>query len=337
VKKETEVPQTEEKQTEEKQTEAKQTEAPEQTLVTVPQIVGKVEDTALQMLEAQGLTGSKTGETSSLVYGAGEVILQDPAEGTEVEPGSTVTYQVSSGPEGIVLDDLTNIEKSQAQAFLLTKGLQCVMDETQYSDTVAAGCVISTQPAAGATLAEGDTVTLYISQGSEADIVYVTVPDCYYCDEDISTQRCELYGLGTPIFTYEASREVNRGFVIRQSPEAGTEVPSGTVVTFVVSTGPPSESDDTVSIDNGTGSVWECNASLDAPAGYTGQNVRIDLVQEGITTTIFTGQATFPYSLKVQGMEGVSTGTAYVYLLNDAGETESTVEYAGILFSERSN
>lgn len=319
---------------EEPQTEEKMTQA---ALVQVPKLDGKTEEAALQLLKEQGLTGSKTGEAASDIYNPGEVISQNPSGGTEVEAGSTVTYQVCSGAQGIQLKDLTNIEQSQAQAFLLTQGLQCEIDETRYSDTISAGYVISTEPAAGETLKEGDTVTLYVSQGPQADIKYVTVPDCYYCDEDISSQRCELTGLGTPVFTYEASREVNKGFVIRQDPAAGTEVPEGTVVTFVVSTGPSAESNDTVSIESSSGSVWECNASLDAPAGYTGQNVRIDLVQEGVTKTIFTGQATFPFALKVQGAEGVTTGTAYVYLLNSAGEVESTVEYAGIVFSQKNS
>lgn len=321
----------------EKESETQQKQETGQETVEVPQIEGRVEDEALQLLAAQGLAGSKTGEAISDAYSPGDVISQNPAAGTSVEPGSTVTYQVCSGSDEIELKDMSNIEMNQAQAYLLTQGLQCTIDETQYSDTVAAGYVISTNPEAGAMLRAGDTVTLYVSQGSQADVQYVTVPDCYYCDEDISTQRCELYGLGTPVFTYEPSNQVNKGFVIRQEPEAGTEVPAGTVVTLVVSTGYSAAADDTVSIENGSGSVWECNASLDAPSGYNGQEVRIDLVQEGVTKTIYTGQVSFPYSLKVQGAAGVSTGTAYVYLLNDAGEVESTVEYAGIVFSEKSN
>lgn len=328
-----------EKQTEavviEQETQKQTEEKAAQAAVQVPKLDGVSEEQALQLLKDQGLTGSRSGESASDIYEAGQVISQNPASGTEVAAGSTVTYEICSGAEGIELKDLSNVEKSQAQAFLLTQGLQCSVDETRYSDTISAGYVISSDPPAGSILKAGDTVTIYVSQGSEAEVKYVTVPDCYYCDEDISSQRCELTGLGTPVFTYEASREVNKGFVIRQDPAAGTEVPEGTVVTFVVSTGPPTEADAAVSIENSSGSVWECNASLDAPAGYNGQNVRIDLVQDGVTKTIYTGQVTFPYALKVQGAEGVTTGTAYVYLLNADGEVESTVEYAGIVFSQK--
>ncbi len=299
--------------------------------VEVPQLTGRTESEAQKLLQDQGLSGEKSGEEESQEQEAGTIIRQDPAAGTGVAPGSKVSYIVNSY-QGIVLQSLANEEKSTAQAYLLTQGLQCVIDETRYSDTVAAGYVISTDPEAGTVLQPNDMVTLYVSQGKGADAPQVDVPDCYYCDEDITTQRCELYGLGVPNFEYEASNAVNKGFVIRQDPAAGTSVPEGTVVTFVVSTGPSASQDD-ISINTGSGEIWKCNASLSTPEGYAGENVRIDLEQDGVVKTIFTGQTTFPYQLSVQGADGVETGTAYVYLLNEAGEAIRTIEYPGITFS----
>ena len=84
-----------------------------------------------------------------------------------------------------------------------------------------------------------------------------------------------------------------------------------------------------------TAGTWRCNASLDSPAGYNGQPVRITLKQNGTETTVFEGTTTFPYSFEVQGASGVSEGTAYVYLLDPGtNEVTSTIEYAGITFSQ---
>ncbi len=313
--------------------EEKTTSAPaEAELTEVPKLTDMPEDDAKALLQELGFAAEKSGEEESPEHDAGVVIRQDPEAGTKAAPGSKISYIVNSY-QGIVLQSLANEEKSTAQAYLLTQGLQCTIDETRYSDTVAAGYVISTEPAAGAVLQPNDVVTLYVSQGAEVDAPQVSVPDCYYCDEDITTQRCELYGLGVPIFEYEASSAVNKGFVIRQDPAAGTSVPEGTVVTFVVSTG-PSFSDTDISINSGSGGIWKCNASLSTPEGYAGENVQIDLEQNGVVTTIFTGHAEFPYQLSVQGADGVETGTVYIYLLDEiTGEAVRTIEYPGITFS----
>ena len=307
--------------------------------VTVPQITGLSEADAQRMLESFGLKGVSSGTTSSTQYSAGQVCSQNPAQGELVSKGDTVTYQIVQEDEGIVLDDLKNYEKSMAQAFLLTKGLQCSLDESQYSDTIDAGHVISTSPEAGTTLKPGDTVTLYISQGAEpsqdpAD--YVTLWSVVGYTEEQATKALKMLDL-EPDYQYEYSDTVAQGMVISQSVGSDEQVPRGTTVTLVISNGPaPSDAqDDAISVTNGSDGVWKCDASLETPQGYNGQQVRITLVQDGVgEATIFEGTTTFPYHLQVQGASGISTGTAYVYLLDDNGNVANQIEYAGIKFSQ---
>lgn len=261
--------------------------------------------------------------------------VQETEDKTEKEEESEQSE--SSGE--IVLTDLSNQEQSQAQAFLLTQGLQCKVDNTQYNDNVAAGYVISTDPEPGTSLKPGDTVTLYVSQGSQEDVTYVTVPDFEWWTAERATESLEMIGLYAA-YKYEASSEILEDFVIRQDPAGNSQAAVGSTVTLVVSTGAPQAGDTAESgsqpdVTINSGSSWECNASLDTPAGYTGQPVRITLVQEGQATTVFEGQTTFPYTLKVRGAEGVASGTAYVYLLDpSSGDVTSTIEYPGIIFSQ---
>lgn len=307
--------------------------------VTVPQITGLSEADAQRMLDSFGLKGVSSGTTSSTQYSARQVCSQTPAQGELVSKGDTVTYQTVQEDENIVLDDLKNYEKSMAQAFLLTKGLQCSLDESQYSDTIDAGHVISTSPEAGTTLKPGDTVTLYISQGAEpsqdpAD--YVTLWSVVGYTEEQATKALKMLDL-EPDYQYEYSDTVAQGMVISQSVGSDEQVPRGTTVTLVISNGPaPSDTqDDAISVTNGSDGVWKCDASLETPQGYNGQQVRITLVQDGVgEATIFEGTTTFPYHLQVQGASGVSTGTAYVYLLDDNGNVTNQIEYAGIKFSQ---
>ena len=307
--------------------------------VTVPQITGLSEADARKMLESFDLKGVSDGTVVSSEYSAGQVCSQNPVQGSTAARGDTVTYQIAQADEGIVLDDLTNYEKSMAQAFLLTKGLQCSLDESQYSDTIDAGHVISTTPAAGTSLKEGDTVTLYISQGEEpsqdpAD--YVSLWSVVGYTEEQATKALKMLDL-EPDYQYEYSDTVAQGMVISQSVGPDEEIRRGTTVTLVISNGPaPADAQDgTISVTNGTDGVWKCDANLETPEGYNGQQVRITLVQDGNgESTIFEGTTTFPYHLQVQGASGVSTGTAYVYLLDENGNVTRQIEYNGIEFSQ---
>lgn len=66
--------------------------------VEVPSgLIGSTEQEASQALSSAGLSGARTGEQES-EQPAGTVLSVDPGEGSEVEPGSTVNYVVSSGP-----------------------------------------------------------------------------------------------------------------------------------------------------------------------------------------------------------------------------------------------
>ncbi len=296
--------------------------------VSVPEIRGLSEEDAKKLLESYGLTGTKKGEAEATGYTAGQICSQSPEKGEMVERGSAVEYEVVPAGEGLTLSDMSNIDQNTAQAYLLTQGLQCVIDNTKYSDTVAAGYVISTTPAAGAAVEPGDTVTLYVSQGPETEAEYVTMRDLYYYTPEVAQEAAELMGINA-VFEYVASSTDTPGFIISQSVEAGSQVAKGTTVVFKVCSGSDGSA---VSSDSGT---WTCNASIEEPEGYGGEKVRITLAQSAGETTIYEGAVTFPYVLKVQGAPGETTGTAYVYLLDAAGNVTSKYEYPGINFSQK--
>jgi serine/threonine-protein kinase len=192
-------------------------------------------------------------------------------------------------------------------------------------------------PPAGTEVKPGDEVTLYISQGPSTPVEYVTMRDLYYYSQEVATEALNLMGLYAA-YEYEPNNDgVQAGWVIRQSVEANTQVAKGTTVTLVISTGPGeiTNSDDTITVDDGADGTWQCSATLEAPNGYDGQQVRITLVQNGVESTVFEGTTSFPYQLKVQGTSGVETGTAYIYLLDSStGTVTGTFEYPGIVFSK---
>lgn len=323
---------------------------------------------------------------------------EEPVEiQTESETESeTATEEVSS----FTLDDLSNMELTQAQALLIARGLQYSVDQTQYSDTVASGYVISTDPESGELVSAGDVITLYVSQGAaqteeDAEVEYKTLWSVTGYTVERAEEALEMLGL-TAAYAYESSDTISEGLVTRTSADdTDGLVPKGSTVTIYISTGTSasdSSDDDNITIiddedssssdtttsdttasdaaasdttssdtsgsdtttsdmtssdssaaadpasgDSGStvSGSWQCNASLSAPSGYTGQPVRITLYQNGTETTVFEGTTSFPYLLQVAGIDGETTGIAYVYLLDEeTGEVTSTIQYSGITFSE---
>ncbi|HEM3694819.1 TPA: Stk1 family PASTA domain-containing Ser/Thr kinase [Streptococcus suis] len=134
----------------------------------VPDVVGKTQDSASQILQASGFyVGTITQEYSDSVE-SGHVISTDPIAHTELEKGSAISLVVSKG-KAIVMPDLTSgqLTYSEASSHLQALGVKVANIEKQedrsyYSTT--SDIVVSQYPAAGSTI-EG-TVTLYVSVAS---------------------------------------------------------------------------------------------------------------------------------------------------------------------------
>lgn len=173
----------------------------------------------------------------------GYVAKQDVAEGEEVKIGAEITIYLSKGVDGydesrntkvpeVIKKNWEDAKKAVAQAklYLYKSG-------TEYSNTVPKGCVISQDPAAKTEVAEGSKVGVIISLGKEEDAT-VHVPDVQYKSRSEAIALLQEQGLEVETRT-EESESVLKDHVIRQSVEAGTEVPVGTVVVIYISLGNP--------------------------------------------------------------------------------------------------
>ena len=271
------------------------------------------------------------------------MISQSVEANTQVAVNTTVGYTLSAGSTDVLtVPPLANVSQQDAEKALTGMGLLVSVDNTRYSDTVQAGYVITTNPGSGSSVKAGDTVTIYVSQGQDNSLVQVVDVR----DRNASDATTILTNLGLVVYIKEVeSAEVLRVWLF-PGYRGGTSVETGTAVTLTVSTG---SSQPDIIIEGGTSDVtqqdtssgasqefWSTNDSLDAPDEYNGQPVRIVLEQNGNQTTLYEGYVTFPYSLSgVQGQPGVTTGSAYVYLLDPQTlEVASTYQYDGIQFSQ---
>ena len=134
--------------------------------VTIPTgIVGTQKDAASAALTQLGLQVSTTEDFSDTVA-KGYVISVDPAEGSQVAPGSTVTLVVSKGSqdaEEIAIRDVLGLDEETAKSILSDFN---IIVKTGTSSRVAIGEVMDVDPAVGTKVKKGSDVTIYVNSPS---------------------------------------------------------------------------------------------------------------------------------------------------------------------------
>ncbi|GAA4333365.1 hypothetical protein GCM10023162_37670 [Klenkia terrae] len=155
---------------------------------------------------------------------AGAVMALDPAPGTELRRGDTVTLQVSEGPATAAVRDLVARDPDDAEATLAALGFEVERTEGR-SDAVSAGQVAAVSPDGTETF--GATITLTVSVGP----VQVSVPNVVGQSKDAAVAALEAVGLEASVTQFFGDT------VLRQTPAAGEVVDPGTSVTILVTFG----------------------------------------------------------------------------------------------------
>ena len=218
----------------------------------VPNVVGRTLEEANAMPEVQNIFKiTKIGEEFSNDYPKNEIIRQTPDAG-ETRKGENLVIEVviSLGENTGEMIDVTNTELQEAKLRLQALGRQLDLELNidadvsyqEFSD-VTEGFVIRTEPAAGATLKDGDTIKVYVSKGPE--LQSFPVPDFVGQPIDkVREQLKEVWKLTCTDSDIElVDSEKPEGTILWQSIEGTTEATEGDTIQFKVSTGQaPSQS-----------------------------------------------------------------------------------------------
>ncbi len=217
-------------------------------IISVPKLEGETIDSdAVKNLDDRIFKTEIINQYSD-TYPKGTIISQDPAGGDKrkVKPGElycTIKLTVSSGVETVLLPDYTGMENREVDLAIRALGL---IPEPRYEFSVGIelGHVIRTEPKPRTEMKIGETVVYYISRGQE-DKGTVSVPNFVGMTAAAAYQMLVGEDPANPLLTlgkvtYEQSTTVPKGVIISQSldPE-GEQVPRGTKVNFVVSSGMP--------------------------------------------------------------------------------------------------
>ena len=207
--------------------------------VKVPNVVDKSEADAEKILQDAGLKVTKGEPQNSDTIAAGNVISSDPAADTEVDEGTSVTIVISLGKEEVKVPDLKNRSAADAESALAAVGLVGSASQ-DYSDTVAAGNVISQSPESGTSVEKGATVSYVVSLGPKTQTV--EVPDVLRAYPETAEQMLSEAGL-TAVYGGVQNSDYPKGTVCRLNPEVGVKIEKGSTVYYWVSLGPEDTGD----------------------------------------------------------------------------------------------
>ena len=286
----------------------------------VPTLVGLTEEQANQQASVvDGTFQVVVAGTEASDAAVGEIVRQDPEPDTEKkgELPITINVWVSAGEDVGTMPDLTTNPMTYDQAMTILRDL---VDEYElnvqsyeeaqkvYDDEVAADIIISTTPAANEELHKGDTITFVISRGPQ------TVPLINCVGQERSWAEDQLKNvLGLEVVVHEeASDTVAAGLVIRQNPDATTNVPAGSTVELWVSTGP----------EESTGE--EGMEMIMIPLPDDRETVTLQVLQDGneiLNETVNCADYQYTFPLPVYG-----SGTSYVEILIDGQHSNASQE-----------
>ena len=165
-----------------------------------------------------------------------KIIHQEPLAGDKVKKGTVITVTVSLGPtpEVKVMNNLADQVLEDAMTFLRNQGMNPLAKE-EYSDSVAEGKVIRTDPEVNTELTDGQTVYVYYSAGPL--IKTAEIPNLV--GHDYATAYKLLTQLGfSSVDSYEVESNEPKGEVIEQPYERGTKVDITEKIVLKISKGP---------------------------------------------------------------------------------------------------
>ncbi|MFJ4967481.1 Stk1 family PASTA domain-containing Ser/Thr kinase [Streptomyces sp. NPDC088755] len=199
----------------------------------VPSLLGQSQKAAEQRLADTGLELKGVERVFSDTVERGSVVGSDPASGDRIRGNGSVKLVVSRGPEIVRVPDVAGSSLGDARRSLKEVGLAPGMVTREFSQDVARGEVIRTEPRAGTDRHPDTAVALVVSKGSPVD-----VPDVTGLSVQDATAELKEEGLKVKVLPGRVHSSEAAGDIARHSPDAGAEAAEGDTIELTVSKGP---------------------------------------------------------------------------------------------------
>ncbi len=198
--------------------------------VEIPNLVGKTEAEAREIIEQSKLTIEIVESQASSEVEEGKIISQEPpfSEGTKIAEGTKIKIILSTGPETTKLPDFENKPIEDVRKDASRIGL--VLEEiAENHNEIEEGKVISQDTNPGVLVKSGDKIVVHVSKG----VKKTTVPTVVDMDEGTAKATLSNAKLKANV-TYTSDPTKQDGKVIHQSIEQGEEVPEDTTIDLTV-------------------------------------------------------------------------------------------------------
>lgn len=250
--------------------------------VTIPDLDGRTGIDAQQTLEDLGLQVtvqkeySDTDDNGYALVDPGYVYNVEPAAGTSVQGGSSVTLTVSRGVDYGSNAEVPSVVGMTKDDALTTLGKFIDIQITEQQSTEAAGTVIAQDPEAYAAADPDQPISITISSGDQAPSTdsTATADSTAATDSTASADSAAATDSTVSADSTVAVDNTNTGWKCTQTLDTPSGYNGGAIRLEL---------------------IQEVNGEPKASTVVDGENI------------------TFPYQLDVSGAEGVTSGTIYLY------------------------
>lgn len=198
-------------------------------LYSVPDLVGTPLTDAESELTSIGFKIGEINSKFSETIASNAVIETTPATGSLQKPGTTITVTVSKGPKPIKVPNVVGAATQQAQSQLAQAGFTATRITREFSETVAKGLVIRTEPNAGELRQTTAEIVLVVSDGPPP----VAVPQLVGTNKTSALNALQSVGLTGKVIsanTCPTGTQARSRIVQEQLTTAGVKVPKGSTV-----------------------------------------------------------------------------------------------------------
>ncbi len=300
--------------------------------IEVPTLVGVPLTDAQAAAQQMGLELVEEGQDYSTYYDEGVIIFQSVQEGTMVSAGTKIGIKTSLGLTSKEMPSVVGQEERAAVEKITALVGAEPRIEYEFNEEKEVGIVLEQNPNAGENINANSTIILKVSKGKEEQMV--SVPNVTGSTEEQAVKDLKAVGLAVGSISYAESATVEKGKVMTQTLGGGQEVPGGSIVNLVISSGKaaaeePAEPDHTGGTDNGgTNNGGETTGTksftITAPSGADGDlYVRVvkndaDGLFPAVDETRNVTQ--FPYTVNITGR---GTGTVSCYIDDELQWTQN--------------
>ncbi|SFU07855.1 serine/threonine protein kinase [Geodermatophilus amargosae] len=242
------------------------------TQVTVPAgLVGQPQADAVAAIEAAGLeVGTVTTQPTQDEAAVGTVQATDPASGARVEEGTEVDLTVAGAPDTVTVPQVVDLDEDRARTALEDAGFTGNVNSDQADSLAEEGTVVAVDPEEGTAVAPATTVTLAVSDGTDA------IPDVAGQAQDAARQALLDAGFRN-VTVSEVDSDQPAGTAIATNPAAGQQAGADQAITLQVSGGAAEISVPTAIV----GQTEQQARQTLAAAGFTGTITVVDLPADG--------------------------------------------------------